>query len=283
MRPELYLIPSAMALTLATHAGRPTATDDYSAFCGAVRLLSRVDLLQYRRDQMERRVRSLADRRGHGSLLDFVAELRSSPDELARLLDRLIGSACGLWREPEEWASIATEVLPVLAAQSPHLRMLSAGCAYGAEAYTLAAIARTVAHGARVEVHGTDIDPRLVARARAGHFSERDAELAPPNDLRRWFEADAEGGWRARSALRACTRFEVGDLLRLRPRSGAYDLIVCRRTAMGFDPAVRDALHARLAEALRPGGFLVVGKNERVSAAEPLGLELVGDATYRTT
>ncbi len=76
---------------------------------------------------------------------------------------------------------------------------------------------------------------------------------------------------------RLCT-FEQGDLLRMRPRAGSYDLVLCRNTVIYFTPDVRDALHARLAQALRPGGRLIVGATERV--AEPDALGLVAEAPF---
>ena len=67
------------------------------------------------------------------------------------------------------------------------------------------------------------------------------------------------------------TSFEVGDLLRMPVQPGRYDLIMCRNTVIYFTEEVRDALHARLAAALAPGGYLVVGTSERV--ADPRALE----------
>ena len=60
------------------------------------------------------------------------------------------------------------------------IRCWSAGSSYGAEAFTLAAVARESVPGARVEIQGTDLDRRMVARARAGRFSAEDARTAPP-------------------------------------------------------------------------------------------------------
>jgi chemotaxis protein methyltransferase CheR len=75
--------------------------------------------------------------------------------------------------------------------------------------------------------------------------------------------------------------FEVGDLLRIRPKTSAYDLILCRNTVIYFNEDVRDALHARLAAALRPGGVLVVGATERVNTPADLGLSVAAPFTYR--
>ena len=123
-----------------------------------------------------------------------------------------------------------------------------------------------------MEIHGTDLDKRMVARARAGRFSAEDARTAPPALLKKWFDPADEGGWQAKPELMRMTRFEVGDLLRMPVQAGRYDLIMCRNTVIYFTEEVRDALHARLATALAPGGYLVVGTSERV--ADPRALNL---------
>jgi chemotaxis protein methyltransferase CheR len=87
--------------------------------------------------------------------------------------------------------------------------------------------------------------------------------------------------WRPTAELRALVAFERGDLLRLRPPAGVYDLVLCRNTVIYFNEEVRDALHARLAAALRPGGVLVVGATERVNAPEAVGLRSTAPFTYR--
>ena len=88
------------------------------------------------------------------------------------------------------------------------------------------------------------------------------------------------GAWRATRALRTLVRFEQGDLLRMPVPRGRYDLIMCRNTVIYFTEDVRDALHARLADALRPGGVLVVGATERVTAPEAIGLRATAPFTY---
>jgi chemotaxis protein methyltransferase CheR len=75
--------------------------------------------------------------------------------------------------------------------------------------------------------------------------------------------------------------FEIGDLLRLRPQTASKDLIMCRNTVIYFAEPIRDELHGRLAQALRPGGYLVVGATERVSKPADLGLEMAYPFIYR--
>jgi chemotaxis protein methyltransferase CheR len=252
---------------------------DYAQFCEGVRVLAKVDLGQYKRGQMERRIRSFAERRGVTELDDYLGLLRGSPEELDAFLDRMTINVSQLWRHPEQWQTLIEHVLPRLALEG-RLRAWSAGCSYGAEAFTLAAVCRDAIPRVPVTIAGTDIDRRMVARASEGRFSIEDARLVPAAALARHFVA-VEGGYEARPELRALVRFEVGDLLRMRVAPAALDLVMCRNTVIYFTDEVRDALHARLAAGLRPGGYLVVGATERVSDPAACGLEPVHPFTYR--
>lgn len=255
--------------------------DDFPAFCEGLRRLCGLDLSQYKRGQMERRVRTFVERREGGAdgLVPYLAVLRRDRSELDRFLDRVTINVSQLWRNPEQWLTLARHVLPELA-DAGRIRAWSAGCSYGAEAYTLAATCLDVAPGARVDILGTDIDARMVERARAGRFGADDARTAPGATLQRFFTRDGDG-WQAGPELQRLVRFETGDLLRDKPRRDAYDLVLCRNVVIYFTEEVRDALHGRLAGALRPGGHLLVGSTERVSDAEAIGLEPVHPFLYR--
>jgi chemotaxis protein methyltransferase CheR len=268
--------------TRSTAAFRATlAGDDFAALCEQVRRLCGVDLSQYKRGQMERRVRTFAQRRGTPDLAAYGARLKAEPAELDAFLDRVTINVSHLWRHEDQFTVLARQILPELAAKKSRIRIWSAGSSYGAEAYTIAAVARESVPQARVEIEGTDLDRRMVARARAGRFSPEDARTAPPGVLKRWFDAVDDGGWQAKPELRRMVRFEVGDLLRMPIQPGRHDVIFCRNTVIYFTEEVRDALHARLVDSLSPGGFLVVGTSERVADARGLGLTSPYHFIYR--
>ena len=255
-------------------------TDDFVELCQLVRRLCGVDLTQYKRGQMERRVRSFAQRRGTPDLAAYGARLKAEPEELDAFLDRVTINVSHLWRHEDQWSALGRTILPELAERG-RIRCWSAGSSYGAEAFTLAAVARDSVPHARVEIQGTDLDRRMVAQARTGRFTVEDARTAPPALLKKWFDPADEGGWQAKNELLRMTRFEVGDLLRMPVQTGRYDLIMCRNTVIYFTEEVRDALHARLATALAPGGYLVVGTSERVADPRALDLESPLHFIYR--
>jgi chemotaxis protein methyltransferase CheR len=256
-----------------------SAVDDFVTFCQSVQRLTGIDLLQYKRGQMERRIRSFAASRGENDLSSYARVLAADAKALDAFLDRVTINVSQLWRNPEQWTMLAADVLPELA-HGGRLRIWSAGCSYGAEAYTIGALCREVVPGVRPEILGTDIDARMVERARLGCFAESDARTVPADKLRRWFER-SDNGWQAARELRSLAKFETGDLLRMPFPAARYDLVLCRNTVIYFNEEVRDRLHTRLAESIRSGGYLLVGSTERVADAAGIGLELVRPFLYR--
>src|SRR3954447_16803165 len=142
--------------------------DDFVALGELVRSLCGVDLSQYKRAQMERRVRTWTERRGTTDLTEYGKRLRREPEELDAFLDRVTINVSHLWRHEEQFEVLRRSILPELAKRGGRARMWSAGSSYGAEAYTIAAVCRDTAPGLRVEIDGTDLDTRMVARAKDG-------------------------------------------------------------------------------------------------------------------
>lgn len=267
--------------------GQPDSTEkprngemDYGAFCRAARRLTGVDLGQYRREQTERRIRALARRRGANSLVEYVVLLRRSQEEREIFRDRVTINVSQLWRNPEHWSFLASEVLPRLAARRGTTRAWSAGCSYGAEPYTLAMLWREVNGRRPVTILGTDIDEASIGRARMGTFSDEDVRDVPPDVRQRWLERRADGAWHVAADLRRHVRFEVADIFAA-PEPGSHDLVLCRNVVIYMTPERRDLVHRLLVRALEPGGYLMVGATERVSKAASLGLQPIHPFIYR--
>jgi chemotaxis protein methyltransferase CheR len=253
--------------------------EEYGAFCSVVRRLCGIDLSQYKRGQMERRIRTFAERRGITRLEEYAVLLGDNSDELESFLDRVTINVSRLWRNPEQWDLIQNRILPEYAS-APRFKAWSAGSSYGAEAYTLAAVCAHALPDVRTEIVGTDIDKRMVERARAGVFSAADARDMPRTQRVRWF-TELDGMLHAAPELKKLCRFDAGDLLAMRTPEKAYDLVLCRNTVIYFTPEVKDALHARLAKAVVPGGYFMVGSTERISDPAALGLQIAHPFVYR--
>ena len=224
-------------------------------------------------------MRSFAERRGHADLAPYLRLLAGDAAALDEFLDRVTINVSHLWRNPEQWERLRHDVLPELAGRrhAPRLERRLLVRRRGLHA------GRRLPPGGPAGVH---VDPRdrhrpPRGRARPARRVQRRGRprRAAQRRSTRFFAADGER-WRPTAELRALVSFEIGDLLRLRPPTGAYDLVLCRNTVIYFNEDVRDALHARLADALRPGGVLVVGATERVTAPEAIGLHATAPFTY---
>jgi chemotaxis protein methyltransferase CheR len=279
-------------LTPASERPRPAApagpaftatvkADDFTALCELVRQLCGVDLGQYKRNQMERRVRTWCERRGTPDLSAYGQQLKKDAAELDAFLDRVTINVSHLWRHEDQFEVLRTKILPELTQTRSRLKIWSAGSSYGAEAYTIAAVCRETIPNVGVEINGTDLDKRMVARARQGIFTPEDARTSPKSMLQRHFDPQPDGGWVAKPELKRMVKFENGDLLRMPVPSERYDVVFCRNTVIYFTEDVRDALHARLVSSLALGGYLVVGTSERVADPRGMGLTSPFHFIYR--
>ena len=182
------------------------------------------------------------------------ASCRRDKAKVDEFLDRVTINVSQLWRNPEQWTLLGKTILPELAAEGGRVRAWSAGCSYGAEAYTLAAVASAVdPDGRRVTIKGTDIDPRMVDRARRAsspprtRAARRTAEHASAGSTK-----TDDGGWRGKPELSASSRSRPATCSLGRIPREAYDLVLCRNTVIYFNEDVRDALHERLVAVAAP-------------------------------
>ncbi len=232
---------------------------------------------------MERRARGLASRNRVETLTEYLELLKSDPVLLDKFMERMTITVSQLWRNADIFEAIQNELLPDLAerAAGERLKLWSAGCSYGAEPYTLAAVCLELGEriGRPPQIKGTDINPRMIEQAKRGHFTAEDARDAPPRLLSKYFDRQQSGGWTAKPELKSLIQFKVEDLFATKPEP--VDLILFRNVAIHFERERRDEVHAILAGALRPGGILVLGSTEMIVTPGELGLERVRPFVFR--
>jgi chemotaxis methyl-accepting protein methylase len=198
----------------------------------------------------------------------YAEVLDAVPAEYDRLLDALTVNVTRFFRNPETWALLGRRVVPELWARPGRVRVWSAGCASGEEPYSLALLfAEHAAAGegveaalARLRIDATDLDPEAVEVARRAEYPAAALAEVPPALLARWFSA--EPPHRVAPALARRVRVAVHDLTREPPPAPPYHLIVCRNAVIYFDRVTQERIFAAFAEALVPGGRLLLGKVE---------------------
>jgi chemotaxis protein methyltransferase CheR len=165
---------------------------------------------------------------------------------------------------------LARKVLPDLAARraaTRRLRIWSAGCSTGQEAYTLAILFADQPErwrGWNVEIVGSDVSCRAIEAARRACYSQFEIQRGlGVGQMLTWF-SESEQGWQPHPALRKMVRFEQRNILDPVTRAGSFDLVLCRNVLLYFDAATRATAFERLDRALADDGWLMLGAGETV-------------------
>jgi chemotaxis protein methyltransferase CheR len=218
--------------------------------------------------------------------MEYYQVLERDAEEFAAFLDRMTINVSELFRNPEKWQELRDTVLTPLLTRKRALKVWSAGCSYGAEPYTLAILLQELAPGARHTIHATDLDQKILARARQGCFSVADVgnmdEAMRERYLLRLPEAGGQiqPAYQVKPEIRACVSFRAQNLL-ADVFESEYDLICCRNVVIYFTEEAKNKLFARFYQALAPGGVLFVGGTERIYNYRDLGFETPLPFFYR--
>jgi chemotaxis protein methyltransferase CheR len=200
---------------------------------------------------------------------EYQAVLDRSPDEYERLKDAITINVTRFYRNAETWNRLRGGLIREICQANPgEIRVWSAGCSSGEEPYTLAMVIadELEQQGAaerlrQVTVDATDIDRRSLDRARTGRYRRDALAEMPAPWIERYFEQD-DGQCRIIERLRRQVHIRAADLSNDPPVRHNYHLIVCRNVVIYFQREAQERVFATFADALAPGGFLVLGKVE---------------------
>lgn len=208
---------------------------------------------------------------GLKSYAEFADLLERSPAEFDQLCNTVLINVTAFFRDGIPWDARGADILPrILEVKQPGdpIRVWSARCASGEEAYTLA-IPVAEASGVdafreRVKIYATDVDEEALNVARHASYTDKDVEGVPGPLLEKYSERH-ENRHVFRKDLRRGLIFGRNDLIQDAPIS-RIDLLVCRNTLMYFNAATQERVLARFHFALTEHGYLFLGRAETLLA-----------------
>jgi len=251
-----------------------TADISYAQFCQLVQELCGLELAAYKREQTERRIRAYAARKGSTSLQVFWASLTTQPNALQQFLDHLTVNVTYFFRDMERFIELRDAVLPELLGNRQELAAWCAGCANGSEVYSLKMLLHECGAADRVHLLATDIDRTSLARGRRGYYSAQDLHHVPLAYRDAYFLPERKS-FQIVPHLRTGIDFHLHDLL-CDPYPSRLDLILCRNVFIYLTQSAQHRVFRQMHQALRPGGYLLVGNTERIH-----GLRLPGFVSPR--
>ena len=230
-----------------------------------------IDLSEYRRTTLSRRVSGRLARLGMNAN-EYLAVCRDDPDECREVVSSIAINVSSFFRDPVVYEAIAQSVLPRLAEMTNSLRVWSAGCAAGEEAYSIAILIqeelkKTKNTACHPMIFATDIDHDVLTRA--------EEALYPTNSLNdtKLRIADAyfsrvDDGFELCPAIKHLVHFSANDLLSQNVDApaesvyGDFNIILCRNVLIYFSESKQVEALERLYRSLATGGYLVLGSSE---------------------
>ncbi len=214
----------------------------------------------------EHRLGPVARREGFDSVEVLLTTLWDKPvASLAwSVIEAMLNAETWFRRDRAPFDVFARELLPALGKVRPEgrVRVWSAGCSTGQEAYSLAMAA--LEGGSNVEIVATDLSQRAIDRARAGTYTGFEIQRGlSAQTMLNWFEP-ADEMWRARPALLDAVRFARANLLDDMTETTKFDVIFCRHVLSDMEPARRGQVIDGLERRLVDDGVLFLGPDERL-------------------
>ncbi len=263
---------------------------DYAFFKEAIYRKTGIDLNLYKQQQMQRRLYNMVERAGMKTFREYFEFINRDENEFFAFLDRMTINVSELFRNPEKWQELKNYILTPLLAERGSLRIWSAGCSYGAEPYTLAVLLDQISPGRRHILHATDIDRKILAKAKEGYFTSADVKGVEAPLLSKYFLTVDRGkeavvnptlpAYQVKPEIRSRVLFQQHNLLADR-FDKEYDLICCRNVVIYFTDEAKDRLYQKFVASLKIGGYLFVGGTERILNYTELGLDSPYPFFYR--
>ncbi len=198
---------------------------------------------------------------------DYLDYLEVHPEEFTQLFNTILINVTTFFRDEAAWDYINTEIIPKIRADKQSdqpIRIWSAGCASGEEAYTLALLLAEhlglEQFTERVKIYATDVDDEALNQARQASYTAQQIENIPPELVNKYFE-QINGRHILLKELRRFVIFGRHDLIHDAPIS-RLDLLICRNTLMYLNAETQARILMRFHFALKDDGYLFLGKAE---------------------
>jgi chemotaxis methyl-accepting protein methylase len=229
-----------------------------------------LDFSRYRREILKRRIALRIRANKLRSYSEYITFLNKTPEEYDKLFDILCINVSEFFRDPEVWVAIKylleNLIRKKIQKNNTSIRIWSAGCANGEEAYSIAILLKDIVSALSipffVEVIGTDIDKGCLKAAALGEYGKGSLKNADEATLKKYFIA-LENGYRIKDEVKKLASFKYRDLISHGPIEQT-DVILCRNVFIHFERSLQTQLLSKFHASLKEHGYLVMGKVETI-------------------
>jgi len=260
-------------------------TETYSLVKTSVKKILDIDLTYYKDEQMKRRLDSWLARSRLSDWPEYFHMISQNIEERDRFRNYLTINVTEFFRDPDRWNMLRRDVMPQLLKDNARngdprkgLRVWSAGCSIGVEAYTLTMLLDEIAPNLNHFLLASDLDRGALTKARArGPYNQDEIRNLTPEQRARYMDLGA--GNYVKSSFASRVTFREQNMLVDRFDNG-FDLIVCRNVVIYFTNDAKQLLYTKFHAALRPGGVLFLGGTEIIPRPTEIGFRNHGVSFY---
>ncbi len=225
---------------------------------------------------LEDRLRLYLRLQGCDDLEQANQRLKTGDLDVQAFLDSLLINESEFFRNPDRFKELKKRILPRFFTGCGQVRIWSAGCSFGAEAYSLMILIANLKRLHQARLYATDLDRQALIQAQTAVFSKNVIKNVSKSDLSYYFELQTGVAHGVKYALKPRWHqqidFAYHDLLR-DPYPESYHLIVCRNVMIYFDKASKYQVYQKFWRSLKPGGVLFIGGAEQLLDIHSLGFE----------
>jgi two-component system, chemotaxis family, CheB/CheR fusion protein len=281
---DFVLSPEKIAAELSWMSTHPTLRrkstvpreepkDDDHVFNSILSLVSTsqgADFSKYKPNTIHRRTQQRMAALRIASLAAYLTYLEEHPEEVANLSNHVLIPVTEFFRNPEVFDDLTSTIYPAIVGEKGKetIRIWVVACSSGEEVYSLAItlleFLGAKASSLRIQLFGTDINEKGIAKARSGIYPESAMKNVSAGRVAKFFTKEA-GGYRVNKAVRNLCVFARQDVAKDPPFSN-LDLISCRNFLIYVQPELQEKIISTLHYALNPSGFLLLGSAESAAS-----------------
>lgn len=252
---------------------------EYQTFSESIKKKTGIDLSLYKEVQMKRRLTSLRDKKGFTDFSSYFKALISDKELMDEFLDKMTINVSEFYRNSTRWNVLENKILPNLLKKNKKIKIWSAACSTGDEPYTLAMMLSQYVDLANVSILATDLDDKILERAKKGIYTERALNEVPPKLKEQFFTKDGSLYVIDEKVKKAIT-FKKHNLLS-DPYPSNFDLIVCRNVLIYFTEEAKSIIYNKFNQSLVDQGVFFVGSTEQIFTPEKYGFQVLDTFFYQ--
>lgn len=238
-----------------------------------------IDLHAYKENQLQRRINTIMERSGATTLDNYSELLEKDSTIRQRFIDYITINVTDFFRNEDLFKEFGRILIDELHPTFGPLKIWSAACSIGSEPYSLAIIAKENNVELLHKILATDIDDKVLERAREAVYSDYDLKNLSKDMIRKYF-IQHEKKYELRPDIKQLVNFQKHDLLLDQYQRG-FHAIVCRNVTIYFKEEAKDKIYQDFSDSLVTGGVLFTGATETIYRPQEFGLEKIGSFMYR--